>query len=117
MNTEALLIKHLSSKLAADGIRAYGDVPSARPKTFVTVERLGGSVDQFVDRASLAVQAWESSRARAAALADRLVGVVESAVLLPEVAGAEVSTLYNFPDPDSRQARYQLVVHLHVMRF
>lgn len=106
--SEALLITALNAVLP-EGVTAFGDVPATRPTAFVTVERTGGERTLFLDRGTYALQCWAQSRAQAATLADE----VSSALLsLPASSGrvgaTAVASVYNFPDPDSGTARYQI---------
>lgn len=105
---EQALIDWLPGKI---GCECLAEAPDPRPERFVTVERTGGEASLGVDRPMLAVQAWGKSSEDASALAlaarDALVGDFWE---LPEVCRCSVSSIYRFPDPDSRQARYQLDV-------
>lgn len=109
-NSEALLIGWLNGD---DQIipPAFGEIPADRPSSFVTVERTGGQRTQVMDYPTFAVQCWAGSRAEAADFAelvrDRLV---RGFALHPRVASCDVASLYNFPDLESGQARYQLTV-------
>ena len=62
------------------------------------------------------MQAWADTKARAALLADETAEAIRAWIRAPEVADVVVSSLYSFPDPDSRQARYQLTVSASLMR-
>lgn len=56
------------------------------------------------------VQCWAESRLQAAELADRVETLIWRMRGFPEVATAVVDSVYNFPDSESNQARYQLTV-------
>lgn len=105
---EQALVEWLPDKL---GVPCSAEVPDPRPDAFVTVERTGGGSSLGVDRPFLAVQAWGASAAEASELA---LSARDALVLdsweIPEVCRCTVSGVYRFPDPDSRQARYQLDV-------
>lgn len=108
MNIEATIISYLSEK----GIKAVADIPADRPGEFVTVERTGGSHDSVVlDRPTVAVQAWSTTRYKASELMDK----VDSLMLgLPSVSGVsrcKRNSMYNYPD-ESGQPRYQAVYDL-----
>lgn len=95
----------------AGGFDAYCFVPATRPARFQTVRRTGGGVKNSLDRPLLAVQFWAETpeQARADALRARDMICKEGA----RPAGCHVSVdagPYPFDDPDSRQARYQLVL-------
>lgn len=110
MTCEGLLIAHLNSVLP-DGVRAVGDVPEQRPSVFVTVERTGGARNRYSHNALLAIGCWHETRAKAAALAETVADLlVQAPAHVPRLAATGVQSIYNLPDPDSRQARYQLTV-------
>ena len=110
LDIEAVLIAWLAKEL---GLPVSADVPDPRPKTFITVERVGGARDSVVvDRPSVAVQCWASSRAQAATLAYRVSALIPRLAFIDRVARAEQDTLYNFPDLEGGNPRYQVVIDL-----
>ena len=114
MSPEVFVISFLNRKTVTGQTkaRAYGDVPEKRPDRFITVERVGGVRGLHMDHPLLAVQAW----AQAMILADQLAALFTSVLPLEKsVASSTVSSLYNFPDPLSRAARYQLTLNLILM--
>lgn len=96
------------------GVPCSTQVPDPRPAEFVTVERTGGGYSLGRDNPYLAVQAWSGTEAGAytLALAAREAIAVLAREELPEVCQATVEGVYAFPDPDSRQSRYQLDAYL-----
>lgn len=112
MDIEATVIAYLTERLDCT---AYAEVPNPRPERFVTVERTGGTQTLMgaVDRPSVAVQSWEASRAKAQALASTVDALMLSMPLEVEnVFDCDRSGPYNYPDPDSRQSRYQAIYEL-----
>ncbi|QPK80818.1 DUF3168 domain-containing protein [Schaalia sp. ZJ405] len=109
MNTEALFLRFLKDRYPK--APAFVDVPAKRPQRFITVERTGGRRDSLSDKVTLAVQAWAETRAQAALLADEVTQLLLDAPLtLPTLASVDVLSVYNFPDPDSENPRYQMTV-------
>lgn len=109
-DVEQALIEWIPAKVGAP---CYAEVPDPRPAEFVTVERTGGETSLGVDRPKLAVQAWGDTPALASALAGRLrLALALESWEIPEVCRCRVPSTYRFPDPDSRQARYQLDVDM-----
>lgn len=106
--TETLL-EWLSHK---SRLPCFGIVPDPRPDTFVTLERIGGRTSRTLDYPSYAVQVWANELYLADLAATKLQQACFNLELEPWVAGVEVGSLYNFPDPDSRQARYQFTLDL-----
>lgn len=108
LTCEGLLIAYLNATLTG-GVRAFGDVPAARPESFVTVERTGGGYGRHWQDVLLAVGCWHTSRAKAAALGEQVAALlVQAPAHVPRLAATGVQSIYNLPDPDSGQARYQL---------
>lgn len=115
VNAEALLVKAMNDAgtLRAEGLEASMDTPSPRPEAFVTVEQTGGPAERYRSIPVIAVQVWGASRYEAS----RLAGVVSAWIrdelpLDPRIGRAVVSSVYNFPDPESNHPRYQLTVEL-----
>lgn len=88
------------------------DVPRTRPVEFMTVERVGGPEGRVLGSPLLAVQVWAAARWRAAELADSVAALIRSMELLPWVGRVLISSVTNFPDPDSGSPRYQITVEL-----
>ena len=97
-------------------VEAFGNVPEVRPPSFVTVERTGGQQTTFIDSPALAVQCWAGTRSEAMELADLVASRLRDGWRQQSyVAACDVNSIYNFPDPDSGQARYQLTVTASLM--
>lgn len=113
-NVEVLMVDWLNSSaaLSAFGAAATIEIPSPRPKRFITVERTGGPLERFRDLPMFAIHAWAEHRDLAGDLANLVADVVRDSVALPNVARARIQSMHNFPDPDSKQPRYQIVVEL-----
>lgn len=108
---EADVIGFLKTNLT---VPVSANVPKDRPSRFVTVERTGGPLDTFRDLPQFAVQTWGTSTADASSLADEVRVLLPHLIELTDVARVQVSSTYNFPDPESGQARYQTLVGLTV---
>lgn len=104
--TEAMV-----SWLSDMGYSASTRVPKSPPDGFVTVERVGGWVSSYVDRASIAVQAWAQTDAEAEALANSVRLDVLTSAPPAGIHSVRVERgPYQFFDPESRRARYQTVL-------
>lgn len=113
-NIEVQIVDWLN---ASDELRDFGaaatlEIPSVRPKRFLTVERTGGPLETFRDLPMLVIHAWAEYRDLAGDLAKIAADAVRDSVALPNVARVRVTGMHNFPDPDSKQPRYQIVVEL-----
>ncbi|MHC6175469.1 hypothetical protein [Glutamicibacter sp. X7] len=113
MNVESLIVDEwLGVHADLAGLFVSTQVPGARPSRFVTVERTGGPEGRITGTPILAVQVWAENRPAAGDLAMQVAQVLRDAATLPWVGRVNVSSVYHFPDPDSRQSRYQIVVEL-----
>lgn len=109
MAVEVLAVDHLNE---VGDVEAFMDVPADRPGEFITVERVGGPEGRILGAPLLAVQVWAGARWRAAELAKTYSDIIRRMETLPWVGRVAISSVTNFPDPDSRTARYQLTVEL-----
>lgn len=112
------LIDYLRANLRGGTVPVHATVPrNYTGGQLVTIERVGGRADHLIDYGVYAVQAWADTHADAYQLAsdvrDALIAAPASVV---DIASAQVTSMYNFPDSDSRQARYQLTVTASLMR-
>ena len=106
MNVEQALIQQLVAK----NYSAYASVPNPMPASFVTVERTGGGSRDKLDYPTLAVQCWADSRKAAADMADQVRRDLEAMTGTAGFGAVTVQSIYNWPDPSTRKARYQLTV-------
>ena len=111
IDVERVVAKRLK---AAPGYRTELAVPEERPEEFLSVELTGTGTGLYPKTCSLAVQSWAKTRRRAAEIA----GLVEVAIygLTEEtnVFRAVPDGTYRWPDPDSRQERYQTNAELTI---
>lgn len=104
---EVFYIQYLAEAL---GVPAFGDVPDLGTSTeFVTVEKTGSGLENHIDRATIAVQSWSSSRAAAAALNERVKSAMLASPARPEISRCGLNSDYNFPDLVRKRPRYQAV--------
>ncbi len=115
VNVEALLVGALN---AVDGLpEVFVEVPSTRPAQFITVERVGGGHEDVRDLPMVAVQCWAGSRYNASELAATVAKALRQlAYTHPNVGRVNIESIINFPDPDSKQARYQVTATLVTKR-
>lgn len=115
VNVEVLLVGALN---AVDGLPGvFAEIPSTRPASFITVERVGGGHEDVRDLPMVAVQCWEQSRFEASELAAVVAHELRGlAHVHPNVGRVNIESIINFPDPDSKQARYQVTATLVTKR-
>ena len=112
------LIDYLRANLRDGTVPVRATVPrNYTGGQLVTIERTGGRADHLIDYGVYAVQAWADTHADAYQLAsDVRDALIAAPASVADLASAQVTSMYNFPDIDSRQARYQLTVAVSLMR-
>ncbi|WRS29610.1 hypothetical protein U6G28_08790 [Actinomycetaceae bacterium MB13-C1-2] len=116
MNITATVIQWLNGRphLVAAGLEAFATVRKERPPRFITVERTGGAIDTFRDLPNLAIQVWGQSVAECEDLSNLLRRELPHLTEISEIARVSIGSTYNWPDPDTKQARWQTVISLVV---
>lgn len=107
--TEAMV-----SWLSSLGYSASTRAPANAPERFVTVERVGGHAESYVDRAEMAVQCWGADMFDDAG-AEELANAVRNAFVTARppdgIHSVRVeSGPYIFYDDATGRARYQLLL-------
>lgn len=107
MNIESKLISWLNSQgLSAT---AYSSPPANTKPPYVTVERVGGPGDRFVDRPSVVVQSWGATKAKAEALSREVDKVILEGLADGRfITSCSRNSLIDYPDSKDRP-RYQAV--------
>lgn len=109
MTIEEYIVQYLSQQLE---IPVSGDVPSPRPASFVTVERTGGSEENLIPSATVAVQAWAPSRDTASLLCAQVEAAMAGITARPEISACNLNSSYNFTDTTLKTYRYQAIFEL-----
>lgn len=104
INTEAVLIDFLQSKLSS--IDVYAEVPTTRPEQFVTIEQTGGSGTLFKSEPQLVIGCWAQSRYQASELAKTVHEYLyDAADECKDIAKVQLNMPYNYPAEEMN--RYQ----------
>ena len=107
INIEAFIIAHLMEELH---LPVYGDVPVRdKPDRYVTVERVGGSKEDTIHGAMIALQSYAPTRYEASELNDSVCEAMESIYGRDEICSISLNSTYNYPKTDEKQPRYQAV--------
>ena len=97
--------------LAARGYDASTHPRKDSEPPFVTVERVGGRVEDHVDHPSIAVQAWGATDAEAEQLANEVRLALLTGSLPAGVHSVSVNSgPYRFYDGATRSPRYQMAL-------
>lgn len=114
MTPEAYFINYLTGALtpppvngvAQAGVPVSGCVPHPMPDEFVTVELTGsGQVDR-IDRVTITVLSWSTTRDAACALLTRVNEAMLASPINDAVSRCELETGYNDTDQETHRPRY-----------
>lgn len=104
MTPEAYFIDYLTEAL--QDIPVSGCVPHSMPDAFVTVELTGsGRVDQ-IDRVTLSIECWSTSRESACELMTLVDAAMQRSPENDAVSRCELETAYNDTDQETHRPRY-----------
>lgn len=108
-----MIEKIILDYLAGAGVTAYMEIPEGGGvMPYVVIEKTGGSLDQHIRRATVAIQSYGASLYQAANLNTQIIALMEDIVLLPEISACELNSDYNFTDTTKKEYRYQAVYDL-----
>lgn len=109
---EERVISYLSEQLQ---LPVYAERPQDPDAEYILVERTGGSSQDHIRSATLAIQSCAASLYRAAEIDQSVEGAMEGITSLPNISRCELNNSYNFTDTESKTYRYQAVFHLVYM--
>lgn len=101
---EALIINHLNNGL--DGVQAHAQIPNRKPRSFVVVERTGGTIENHIKQGMFVADCFASSVLEAAELCEQVIALMESLVIHDEVASVRLNSHYNDTDTALHEYKY-----------
>ncbi|MEI3263010.1 MAG: hypothetical protein V8S16_00250 [Gemmiger sp.] len=103
---ETTVLDYLRDRL---GVPVTMEVPEGASGTFVVLEKTGSSRQNYIRRATLAVQSYAPTLLLAAQLDDRVIEAMLALPKLDRVAACRLERDYNFTDTETKKYRYQAV--------
>ena len=91
------------------GVPVTMEVPEGASGTFVVLEKTGSSRQNYIRRATLAVQSYAPTLLLAAQLDDAVIEAMLALPKLDRVAACRLERDYNFTDTETKKYRYQAV--------
>lgn len=79
---------------------------------YVLIEKTGGSTNNHIKSATLAIQSVSDSLLNAALLNEEVKTAMEEIVELDSIAGCSLNSDYNFTNTQTKEYRYQAVFNL-----
>ena len=111
MDIERVVAKRI---LDATEIPTVLEVPKERPDEFISVELTGTNGTRFIHTCTLAVQSWAKTRKRASEISRKVEDAVPGLTDEANIFSAVATGSYRWPDPDSRNERYQTTIEIIV---
>lgn len=106
---ETIVLEHLSNLL---NVPCYMEVPEDPVGRYVVVEKTGASVEDYISRASIAVQSYADSLYDAAVLSETVRKAMESIITHEMVFRCSLNAEYNHTDTRTKRYRYQALFNL-----
>lgn len=106
---EVIVIDYLNDNLE---VPAFMEMPEVQPERFVLVERTGGSEEEHIQYATLAIQSYAESAHQAAVLNEMVKKTMKNIVILDSIFKSKLNADYNFTDTTKKKHRYQAVYDL-----
>lgn len=106
---EKIVLDYLNSRLSEP---AYLEKPDDPPKRYVLIEKIGGSKENLINNATLALQSCAESLFLAASLNKEVIEAMDNIIVLDIIGSSKYNTDYNFTDTIKKQYRYQTVYDL-----
>lgn len=106
---EQIIYDYLETSLSGDRIPVYMERPETPPSCYVLIEKTGGGEENYIQRATLAVQSINTSLRDTAVLNEKIKAFMRAAISLDKIAKVECNSDYNFTDSSTKTYRYQAV--------
>lgn len=103
---EKIIRDYLTEHLDAP---VYTEQPKEKPIAYVVIERTGGSRENMIRSATLAIQSYNKTMLTAAQLHERVIELMNDSITLDAISSVDINSEYNFTDTATKQYRYQAV--------
>lgn len=110
---EKIILDHLTEALGVPVAVERAKDPSEQ---YVLIEQTGGSEDNHISYATVAIQAYALTRYDAAQLMEDVIDAMHKLLTLDSIGRCKLSTVYNFTDLTEKRYRYQAVYNLTYYR-
>lgn len=80
--------------------------------SFVFIERTAGGRDNFINRATFAIQSYGKTKYEAAKLNEQVKKAMDQIIILDKISKSKLNNDYEFTDTTKKQYRYQAVYDL-----
>ena len=92
-------------------IGVYLEVEKDNPP-FIVLEKTGSREENYITRATIAVQSYGTSMYEAASLNAQVIDAMKQIIELDEISDCELNSDYNYTDTETKRYRYQAVFNI-----
>lgn len=108
-----MIEKTLLDFLNASGLPTYMETPEDFPGgAFVVLERVGGTDENQIKIATIAIQSYGRTLLEAAETNETVKNTIKDFAALPSVCKASLNSDYNYTDTATKRYRYQAVFNI-----
>lgn len=110
---ELILKQYLNSALDVPVLfehKAGTDVP------FIIIEKTGGSSDNHLQKATIAIQSYAASLYNAAKLNEDVIRAMDRFDEIENITGVHLNSSYNYTDTETKNYRYQAVFDINYLQ-
>lgn len=106
---EKIVQKYLNEKMS---VPTYLEKPDLELAEYILIEKVGGSEENHIKSASIALQSHADSLFRASELNEEVKAAMKEIITLDEVTKVKLARDYNFTDTTKKKYRYQAIYEL-----
>ena len=106
---EKIILDYLNANLS---VTAHAEKPDKPPSRYVLIEKTGGSEENCINNATIAIQSYPESLAEASKLNEEVKEVMKKIITLNNIGKSKLNTDYNYTDTTKKVYRYQAVFDL-----
>lgn len=103
---EKVVLDFLSDRLDA---KVFIEKEPDMPTEYILIDKTGGGESNFIKKATITIQSYAASRARAAMLNETVKETMRDIIKLDEVSKCGLNTDYDYTDSSTKEYRYQAV--------
>ena len=105
---EEIVLKYLNDNLDVEVSTEKND----KLDTYVFIEKTAGGKDNFISRATIAIQSYASSKYKAAKLNVKVKNAMDNIIIMDQISKSKLNNDYEFTDTAKKQYRYQAIYDL-----
>lgn len=108
-----LIEKTLKDYLGKVSSHVFMGYPQKPPDEFIIVEKVGGSENNFLAVAQIAIQSYGISLYDAAVLNNKVKAAMRDLITLNSISRCKLNSDYNFTDTSMKRYRYQALYDIY----